>query len=242
MIRALNADKLRIDTGEYVLSVVDLRAQLGVHPVLERIDLDVRRGTRIALVGPAGAGKSLTLACIAGACRPAGGRIRYFGYEIRGRTQEQIARLGIVRTNQQPLPFGDMTVLDTVTVGALLRRPRLARAQAHARQMLAATGLADQATTRFAELGLLDRRRLELARAIATDPQLLLIDDIGADLDAPALAALCDIIAGMSARGMTIVAAARTLDRCPIEPDNVVAINRGKTAETGNIAALDLRP
>jgi ABC-type branched-subunit amino acid transport system ATPase component len=114
MIPALNVDKLRLDMGDYVLSVQALRKRLGGRYALDRVDLDVKRGAFTALIGPAGAGKSLTLACIAGACKPTRGRVRYFGYEIRGSTQERIARVGIVRTQQTPQPFGNMTLLDTV--------------------------------------------------------------------------------------------------------------------------------
>ena len=142
MIPALNVDKLRLDTGDYVLSVQALRKRLGGRYVLDGVDLDVRRGAFTALVGPAGAGKSVTLACISGALRPSSGRIRYFGYEIKGRAQERVARLGVVRTHQRAELFSGLTVLETATIGALLRRPRISRARAHARDMLALTGLA----------------------------------------------------------------------------------------------------
>jgi len=242
MIRAINVDKLRLDTGAFVLSVANMRAQAGAHTVLERIDLDVKRGTVTALIGPAGAGKSFTLACIAGAERATDGRVRYFGYEIRGRAQERIARLGIVRAGGRALPFADMTVLETITVGALLRRPRLARARTHAREIAAATRLADHLALRFSQLDDFARRRLELARALATDPQVLLADDLGADLEPAAFAELGALLANIHARGITIVAAARALDRCPLPADDIVTIERGKTAEAGDRAALTLRP
>jgi branched-chain amino acid transport system ATP-binding protein len=241
MITALNVDKLRLDMGEYVLSVQALSKRSGAHRVLGRIDLDVKRGSVAALIGPAAAGKWVTLACIAGVSRPTRGRIRYFGYEVKGRPQERLARMGVVRTHQTPRPFGDMTALETVTVGALLRRPRLAQAQAHAREILALAGLGEREAQRFATLDALDRRRLELARAVATDPQLLLLDDLCAGLDEPAVSELRAIVAAVRARGVTIVATARTLDRIPAFADSVVTIDRGETAETGAHAAIDFR-
>jgi branched-chain amino acid transport system ATP-binding protein len=242
MIPALNVDKLRLDTGDCVLSVQAMRKRLAGRYALDRIDLDVKRGAFTALIGPAGAGKSLTLACIAGACRPTRGRVRYFGYEIRGSAQERVARIGIVRTHQMPQSFGDMTVLETVTVGALLRRPRPSRARAYAREMLELTGLAEREGRRFAELDRLDRSRLELGRALATEPQVLLLDDPTAGFDASATGAtgaIGAILTTVRARGVTVVAAARTLDGIPLIADDIVEIDRGKTAEMGAHAAAN---
>jgi branched-chain amino acid transport system ATP-binding protein len=239
MITALNVDKLRLDMGEYVLSVQALAKNVRGRRALERVDLDVKRGAFAALVGPAGAGKSLTLACIAGAAKPTRGRVRYFGYEIRGRAQERIAQMGVVRTHQTPQPFGDMTVFDSVTVGALLRRPRLSAARAHAREILVLTGLGERGGLRFRQLDGLDRKRLELARALATGPQLLLLDDLAAGLEPLGVAALRALFTAMRGRGTTIVAAARTRDQLPLIADDIVAIDRGKTAEIGADAATD---
>jgi branched-chain amino acid transport system ATP-binding protein len=239
MIPAFNVDKLRLDMGDYVLSVQALRKRLGSRYALDRVDIDVKRGTFVVLVGPAGAGKSLTLACIAGAATPTRGRVRYFGYEIRGSSQERVARIGIVRTHQTPRPFGEMTVLETVTIGALLRRPRLSRAQEYAQETLELAGLGERGAQRFAGLDAVDRARLELARSLATEPQLLLLDDLAAGLELPARAAFGATLGAVRARGVTIVAAARTLDSVPLVADDVVEIDRGKTAEIGAHAAAN---
>jgi branched-chain amino acid transport system ATP-binding protein len=241
MITALNVDKLRLDMGEYVLSVQALCKRVRGRRVLDRVDLDVKRGAFTGLVGPPGAGKTLTLACIAGAAKPTRGRVRYFGYEIRGRAQERIARMGVVRTHQTPQPFGDMSVLDTVIVGALLRRPRLTRAREHAREILALTSLSGRSGVRFPQLDALDRKRLELARALATEPQVLLLDDLAAGLEPAAVHALRAAFRTLRERGTTVVAAARSRDQLPLIADDVVAIDRGKTAETGADAVINFR-
>ena len=240
MIRALNVDKLRLDTGDYILSVQALSKSVRGRTVLTCVDLDVKRGGFTALVGPSGAGKSLTLACIAGFRRPTRGRVRYFGYEIRGRRPESVVRLGIVRAAAPPQPLGGMTALESVTLGALLRRPRLARARDHAREVLVLTGLAECGDAVFAALGDLDRRRLELARALATEPQLLLLDDLFAGLDAHAAAELGAVLGEVRTRGVTLVAAARTLEEIAPTPDDVVAIDRGRTAEIGAHASVNV--
>ncbi len=240
MIRALNVDKLRLDMGEYVLSVAGLRARSGLRRVLDGIDLDVKRGAAVALVGTEGAGKSLLLACIAGAVAADSGRIRYFGYEIRRRPQTRIARMGIVRTHQTGQPFGDMSVLDTVTVGAFLRRARLDRARARAQEVLAVCGLAGRADRTYSQLDDLDRKRLELARALATDPHVLLLDDLGAGLSPTASAELADTLAAVRKGALTVVAAARSVEQCPIVADDIVEIERGTTARNGAYATLHL--
>lgn len=239
MIPALNVDKLRLDLGDYVLSVQGMRKWLGGRYALDRVDLDVKRGSFTALVGPARAGKSLTLACIAGATAPTRGRVRYFGYEIRGSGQERIARIGIVRTHQTPRAFGDLCVRDSVTIGALLRRARLKRAQAYAEEMLDLTGLTGRDAMLFAQLDELDRTRLELARALATEPQVLLVDDVTAGLEPAATVAIGDVLTAIRARGVTIVAAARTLAAIPLVADDVVAIDSGRTAGVGGPAAAN---
>ncbi len=241
MITALNVDKIRLDMGDYVLSVQGLRKRLAGRDVLGGVDLDVKRGAFTTLVGPAGAGKSVTLACIAGSCNATRGRIRYFGYEIRRNPEARIARMGVVRTQQTPQSFGDMTVLETVTVSAFLRRLRRDRARQHAREILTLAGLGERASARFAVLDILDCKRLELARALATDPQILLLDDIAADLDRAQIAVIGDILGAARTRGITIVAAARSFEYWTLVADTCVAIEGGRTAERGVDAASHFR-
>lgn len=241
MISALNVDKLRLDMGEYVLSVTALHKQVGGVTALRGVDLDVKRGACIALVGPQGSGKSITLACISGALRPDRGRIRYFGYEIRGRGEERVVRMGVARTHQRAQNFGGLTVLETATIGALLRRSRIDRAQLHARAMLALTGLTDRSDVRVERLDALERRQLDIARALATDPQLLLLDDVMTGLAGADVASLVTLLAAVRARGTTIVAAARSAEHLSSLLDDVVEINRGKTADRQTNAVVDFR-
>jgi len=240
MIRALNVDKLRLDMGEYILSVQNLRARRVGRRLLDGVDLDVRRGSCTALIGPAGAGKSLVFACIVGAAKSESGRIRYFGYELRGRAQTRIARTGVIRTQPAGATFGDMTVLDSVLVGAFLRTSLPARARAKAREALALTGLSAAAQVRADALDALDRKRLDLACALATQPQLLLLDDPAAGLSGDERVALGGVVGALSDRGITLVVAARGLDACPIRPGEIVEIERGITAGSPRYATANL--
>ncbi len=239
MITALNVDKLRLDMGDYVLSVQSLRKRIGARYVLDAVDVDVKRGAFMALVGPAAAGKTVLLDCIAGARRPSSGRIRYFGYEIKGRPQARVVRMGIAKASQSVQRFGAMTVLETAMLGGLLRHARVVRARAHAREMLVLTGLDEQRETRVDALDESAGRRLGIARAIATDPQILLLDDVWAGLDAAALAHMTTVVAAVREHVKTIVAAARTREHLAPLCDDVVEIDSGITARTELHAALN---
>ncbi len=241
MISPLNVDKLRLDMGDYVLSVQALYKRLGTRQVLAGADLDVKRGTCAALVGPAGAGKSVMLACIGGALRPNRGRIRYFGYEIKGRPEVRVVRMGVARTHQSPQNFRGMSVLEAVTVGALLRHKGLSRARTHAREVLALTGLADLADVTIEALDAGVQRRAEIARALATDPQLLLLDEPIAGLGLRDTAGIIAVIAALRARGLTVVTATRSLDLLAEHVDSVVELDGGSTKRRGAYATADFR-
>ena len=241
MISPLNVDKLRLDMGDYVLSVQALHKRLGSRDVLTGADLDVKRGNCVALVGPAGAGKSVLLGCIAGALKPNRGRIRYFGYEIKGHAQERVVRMGIARTQQTPHVFRGLSVLEAVTVGALLRHKGLERARAHAREILALSGLTDASSVALEALDAGALRRVDIARAIATDPQLLLLDEPLAGLNLRDTATIVAVIAALRGRGITVVAATRGLDLLAEHVDRVVHIDAGSTQVRGSYATADIR-
>jgi branched-chain amino acid transport system ATP-binding protein len=240
VISALNVDKIRLDMGDYVLSVQGLHARIGRRAILGGVDLDVRRRSITALVGPAGAGKSAVLACIAGALKPTRGRIRYFGYEVRGRSEVRLVRIGIARAPQAADLFAGLTALETATVGALLRRPRPARARAHAREMLALVGLGAAESARVETIDEVARRRLAVALALATDPQLLLLDDPWRGLGERERAEFVGLVNAARERGPTVVVATRTLDELAARVDSVITIDRGMTDRMETYAAPDL--
>ncbi|HSH06851.1 MAG TPA: ABC transporter ATP-binding protein [Burkholderiales bacterium] len=142
----------------------------------------VEQGAIVALIGPNGAGKTTIFNMVAGVLPPDGGEIRYAGHAIHGLRPDQVCAAGIGRTFQIVKPFAGLSVLDNVVVGALARSAGVAEARRHALQVLERIGLAARRDMPAAALTLPDRKRLEVARALATRPQLLLLDEVMAGL------------------------------------------------------------
>jgi branched-chain amino acid transport system ATP-binding protein len=149
---------------------------------VDRLSFDVPQGGIFAVIGPNGAGKTTLFNIIAGVFAPNGGTITFAGERIDGLRSDQICRRGIGRTFQIVRPFPALTVEDNVIVGALLHRMDVTRAREHALSVLRRLDLYDKRSQRASALTLPDRKRLEVARALATDPKLLLLDEVMAGL------------------------------------------------------------
>ncbi len=178
-----------------VLELDHVSKSFGRVPVADELCLQVRRDEVIGVVGPNGAGKTSLFSIISGDLAPDRGRVLFGGQIVNGLDAASRCRLGIGRTYQVPRPFEKMTVFENVLVAAqagagLRRRP----AQEKAFSVLDETGLAGDANRPAGQLGLLDRKRLELARALATAPRLLLLDEVAAGLTDPEVDEVIDIV------------------------------------------------
>jgi branched-chain amino acid transport system ATP-binding protein len=149
---------------------------------VDQVSFAVMAGEIVAVIGPNGAGKSTLFAMVAGALVPDGGSVTFAGSRIDGLTPDAACRRGIARTFQIVRPFPALSVEDNVLIGALLHRPDVASARAHARAVLERLALDDKRAHLASALTLPDRKRLEVARALATDPKLLLLDEVMAGL------------------------------------------------------------
>ena len=149
---------------------------------VDRLSFEVPEGGIFAVIGPNGAGKTTLFNMIAGVFRPDNGAITFAGERIDGLTPDKICRRGIGRTFQIVRPFPALTVEDNVVVGALLHRHQVDAARTHAQEVLRQLDLYDKRAQTAASLTLPDRKRLEVARALATDPKLLLLDEVMAGL------------------------------------------------------------
>ncbi|MDP2410492.1 MAG: ABC transporter ATP-binding protein [Pseudolabrys sp.] len=149
---------------------------------VDRLTFEVPEGGIFAVIGPNGAGKTTLFNMIAGVFPPDNGTITFAGERIDGLTPDKICRRGIGRTFQIVRPFPALSVEDNVIVGALLHRHQVEAARAHAHEVLRRLDLYDKRDQRASSLTLPDRKRLEVARALATDPKLLLLDEVMAGL------------------------------------------------------------
>ncbi len=199
------------------MAVTDLQdgailAASGIHKrfnalvVLDRVDFALKAGEAVGVVGPNGAGKTTLLSVLVGAHSPTAGAIRFRGIDVTAQPAAERCRLGIAKTHQVPRPFGGMTVFENVFTGAA-NGGRLRRDEAYDRatRSLSLCGMLTLANRRAETLGLLDRKRLELARALATDPAVLLLDEIGGGLTDGEAGELVSIVRELNHRGIAVV-------------------------------------
>jgi branched-chain amino acid transport system ATP-binding protein len=189
-----------------MLEVKSVSKAFGMIVVASDIDLSLARGEALGIIGPNGAGKSTLFNLITGMLRPDRGRILLEGRDITGLPPEQRCRAGIGRSFQIPLPFEHLSVFENLSVAALFGG---GMSQAEAVQVcgetLALTGLEAKANLRAGSLSLLDRKRLELARALATRPRILLLDEIAGGLTDAECHILIETIRSIHARGISII-------------------------------------
>jgi branched-chain amino acid transport system ATP-binding protein len=219
-----------------LLEVRGLAKRFGSVRALDGVDLVVAEGSLTGLIGPNGAGKSTAFSCIAGAEKPTAGSVRFRGQEIAGMAYHRVAALGIGRTYQIVQTFADMTVLEATTTGALLRRPRVSEAIAHAEDVLAFVGLGDKRYRLGRALTIADKKRLEVARALATEPLLLLLDEVMAGLTPSECHDAVELLRRIVARGITVLMVEHVMEVLMPIADHVVVIAAGKTIFNGTAA------
>lgn len=189
-----------------ILEIEALSKRFGTVVVADQLSFAVPRGSALGIVGPNGAGKSTLLSLITGVTRPDAGQVVFDGHDVTRSSTAHRTRAGIARTFQIPRPFGDMTVFENVRVAASFgANHRGHRADEVAVDCLERTGLLELAGQRAGGLRLLDRKRLELARALATEPSLLLLDEIAGGLTDQELPTLIELIRELKAAGITII-------------------------------------
>ena len=220
-----------------VLAGVALSKRYGDLTVLDGVDFSVGRSEAVGIVGPNGAGKTTLLNVLAGSVRPNAGTVMFAGNDITRLRPERRCRKGIGRAFQIPRPFGGMTVLENVLVGAAYGAG-LARDDAYRRcvEVLELCRLDDLANRRSDTLGLLHRKRLELARALATDPQVLLLDEIGGGLTDAEAVDLVTTINLVRGRGTSIVWIEHIVHVLIQAIDRLVCMDAGRIIADGNPA------
>jgi branched-chain amino acid transport system ATP-binding protein len=194
--------------AEALLQARGLTRRFGGLTAVDHVDLDVRGGEILGLIGPNGAGKSTLFRLIAGIMRPSSGTVTFGGRTLSGRRTFAVCRAGVAATHQIVRPFRTLSVLDNVMVGACFgRRPRPPRERARklALETLERCGLLERADAPARTLTLAGLKRLEIARALATEPTVLLLDEVLAGLNPTETDRTLDLVRGINASGVTIV-------------------------------------
>lgn len=193
-------------TTEPMLRARGVNKSYGALKVLHDVDFEVSPGEAVGIVGPNGAGKTTLFGALAGSFPITSGDIALEGQSLTGTSSAERCRMGLARTYQVPRPFLGMTVFENIHVAAM-SGAGLTQAEAadQGAEILRKTGLLALANRPTAALGLLDRKRLEVARALATRPRVILLDEIGGGLTEAELGELVDLIRQLQASGMTVV-------------------------------------
>jgi branched-chain amino acid transport system ATP-binding protein len=226
-----------------VLTLDGVSKSFGKVRVLDDVRIELAEGELLGVVGPNGAGKSTLFNIVAGDLAPDSGRVLYQGHDITKGRPSTRSRAGIGRTYQIPHPFGKMTVFENALVAASHagRQSRAAAGEA-AVEALALTGLSPRANDAAGRLTLLDRKRLELARAVAGRPRLLLLDEIAGGLTDPEVADLLDIVRALRTRGITIVWIEHVVHALLAMADRMTCLTYGKVLMTGLPAVVMSSP
>jgi branched-chain amino acid transport system ATP-binding protein len=190
--------------AEPLLQLQDVAIAFGGLKAVQGVSLDVPEGRLAALIGPNGAGKTTLFAIMSGFLVPDSGRVRFAGEDITGRAPHLNARAGMTRTFQIVQPFAAQTVRENIAVGAHLHEARRSRALAAAETVAARVGLASQLDKPAADLTVAGRKRLELARALATKPRLLLLDEVLAGLNPQEISEMIPVVRGIADGGITV--------------------------------------
>ena len=190
-----------------ILQLQGLSQRFGGLMALDSVDLEVEPGEVVGLIGPNGAGKTTLVNVVTGVYRPAAGSVFFNGHRIDGLKPYQISRLGVARTYQVVQPFPEMSALENVMAPTTFaaRHLDIGEAREKAREALEFVGLGEQERSLASELTLAGRKRLELAKSLAMNPKVLLLDEVNAGLNPAEIDVALDLIRRISAQGVTII-------------------------------------
>ena len=221
-----------------MLTLESVTKRFGGLTAVRAVSLEVRRGDLLGIIGPNGAGKTTLFNVIAGYYRPEEGRIVFEGREVTGLPAHAISRLGLTRTFQIVKPFGNLSVADNVMIGALTRLPRVRDARVEAERVIALCGLGPHAAARARALPIGLRKRLEVARALATRPRLLLLDEVMAGLNPSELTGIIDLVRRVHAEGVTLIVIEHVMAAMMRLAQRIVMLHHGETIAEGTPEAI----
>ena len=225
-----------------MLEARNLSIAFGGLKAVEDVSLAVPRGAIVALIGPNGAGKTTLFNLVSGFLAPDTGTVALEGRDITGMPPHEICRLGMTRTFQIVQPFAAQTVRENVAVGAHLHHRRRAAALARAEEVARRVGLAAELDKLALNLTIAGRKRLELARALATGPKLLLLDEVLAGLNPQEIAGMIPVVQGIRESGVTVLMIEHVMQAVMNLADEVYVLNNGRLIARGAPRAITNDP
>ena len=211
-----------------ILTVENLSKSFGGIHANRDISFDVEEGSILGVIGPNGAGKSTLFDLITGFTKPDTGKVKFFDKNVFGISPDKISNLGVGRTFQKLKPFADQTLLENVMIGAFVKEKDIKRARDRALEIIDFVDLIEKRHHFAKELSTGQRKRLEMARAMAIDPKLLLMDEVTGGVDQKTIPGLVDLVKKLKKTGVTIITIEHNINIIMEISDNVLALDQGK--------------
>ena len=221
-----------------ILALERVTKRFGGLTAVSEVSFTVPTGEILGIIGPNGAGKTTLFNVISGYYRPESGRIVLAGHDVTGQAPHAICRLGLTRTFQLVKPFGNLSVIDNVMIGALTRLPTISAARLEAERVVETCGLASHAGSHARTLPIGLRKRLEVARALATRPRLLLLDEVMAGLNPTELGGMIELIRRLHADGLTLIVIEHIMAAMMRLAQRIVVLHHGEAIAEGAPAAI----
>ena len=221
-----------------ILSTEHLTIKFGGLVANNDVNINLKQGEILGLIGTNGAGKTTLFNMIAGALKPTSGKIYYRGKDITGKSADKICKLGIGRTYQVVQPFTDLTVEENVMVGCLNRHSNIERCRQRADEILEELGLGKHLHTKGANLGLPQLKRMEIARALATEPDIILLDEVMAGLNPAECEEAMELVKKLRDRGYTIIMIEHIMKAIMNISDRIYVLNQGVVIAEGTPAEV----
>jgi branched-chain amino acid transport system ATP-binding protein len=221
-----------------MLQLDSVTKRFGGLTAVRNVTLQVQAGELLGIIGPNGAGKTTLFNVISGFYRPDEGRVVFESQDVTGRAAHEIARLGLTRTFQIVKPFGNLSVSDNVMIGALSRLSSTREARAEAERVIVLCGLGPHAHARAKALPIALRKRLEVARALATRPRLLLLDEVMAGLNPSELTGIIDLIRRVHGEGVTLIVIEHIMAAMMRLAQRIIMLHHGEKLAEGSPAEI----